>query len=113
MRPSPGAAAYLDKLNLPKWDLSYLPLPETLTIGAGQSLTISGPQKTVLSMAGETKIVWKDKTAHGKTAVNENGDLVYTPDPGFAGEDKLQYVLSNSVGDSPVKYLLVTVEEAK
>lgn len=113
MRPSPGAADYLNKLNLPRWDLSYLPLPEVATTTAGQSLTIPNPQKSVLSMAGETKIVWKNKTPHGQTVVSDNGDLVYTPDAEFTGEDKLPYVLSNSVGDSPVKYLPVMVKKAE
>lgn len=111
LRPSAGAATYLDKLNLPKWDLSYLPTPAVTSTKAGESLTIPDPRKSVRSMAGETTISWQEKTPHGKAVVSESGDLIYTPDAGFSGEDKISYTLTNPVGSSPVKFLLIQVEK--
>lgn len=111
LRPSEGAASYLDKKAFPKWDLSYLPVSAALTTSPDTALTIPNPSKTILSMAGPATIVWKNKTANGSVKTLENGDAVYTPRKGFAGEDKIAYVLKNSAGMSPVKFLPVQVKK--
>lgn len=110
LKPSAGAAEYLDKKAFPKWDLSYLPMDAALTTPSNMPLTIPNPGQSVLSMAGPTKISWNTRTVNGGIVrVSPTGDVVYTPKQGFSGEDRISYVLKNPVGTSPVKYLPVNV----
>lgn len=111
LRPSAGAAKYLDGKKLAKWDLSYLPSPENMVTKKDTALTIPAPEKSVLSMSKGTTIQWNPKTAKGSVKVAENGDVVYTPAKGFVGEDKIAYVLKNASGSSPVKFIGVKVEK--
>lgn len=108
MVPSAGASAYLDKLGLPKWDLAHLPTPGVTETAAGVPLTIPAPQKTLLSMAGPVNITWK-QPEHGQVVPDAEGNLIYTPKAAFTGQDKIPYTLTNPVGTSPTKYLLITV----
>lgn len=110
LRPSAGAASYLDKKAFPKWDLSYLPMDKEPATGIDSPLTIPNPEQSILSMAGPTKITWNSRTdAGGSVKVTPAGDVVYTPRKGFSGTDRIAYILKNTVGASPVKYLPVNV----
>ena len=109
MLPSEGATAYLDKLALPKWDATHLPPPAKTMVKKGESLTIPNPGQTALTMAGEVKITWQ-QPANGAIKQEENGDLNYTPNQEFTGEDKIPYTMTTPVGESPIKYLTITVE---
>lgn len=111
MLPSPGAAEYLDKLALPRWDLSHLPTPAVTETQAGKALTIPQPEKTLLSMAGDSTLKW-GAPENGTLSTDGDGNAVYTPKPGFTGTDRLPYTLKNKVGESPVKYLPIKVTPA-
>ncbi|MCW5557601.1 MAG: Ig-like domain-containing protein, partial [Verrucomicrobiae bacterium] len=39
------------------------------------------------------KVIPATQPAHGRLSFNQNGELVYTPDPGFAGQDAFTYAL--------------------
>lgn len=108
--PSDGAAKYLDQLNLTKWDLSYMPVPEDLAAKAGEKLSLTELQNGAKSMAGPVKVEWNEKTEHGKVVVNSQGNAVYVADKGYSGTDKIGYSLVNSVSKSPVKYVTVKVK---
>lgn len=111
MLPSPGAEEYLNKLNLPKWDMSYMPMPEVTTVKAGGTLKMPKPQKNARSMAGEVRVEWQGQPKNGKLYIDEKeGDLTYVPNQGFTGVDQIGYKLINPVGKSPVKYIRITVE---
>ncbi len=110
LRPSAGAAEYLDKKAFPKWDLSYLAVDTIPSTAADTPLTIPNLNQSILSMAGPTKISLNSRTVNGGTVkFSPNGDVEYTPKQGFTGEDRISYVLKNPVGTSPVKYLPVQV----
>ena len=105
---SPGAAEYLDKLNLPKWDLTHLPTPEITSVKSGKTLMIPQPEKTLLSMAGKSSIQW-GKPAHGSLSNDENGNVIYTPNEHFTGQDEIPYTVTNPIGTSPTKVIEITV----
>lgn len=110
MEPSPGAKEYLDKLNLPKWDVSYMRMPEVTTVKAGGKLQIPNPAKHTMSMAGEVKVEWQGQPEHGKLYTDDEGNLVYVPQEGYTGPDAIRYKLVNKEGESPVKSIPLTVE---
>lgn len=107
--PSDGAKAYLDSLKLPAWDAIYLPIPEVTTTASNTPLVIKDVQKSLLTMAKNPEIILDGQPAHGKAELKD-GNLVYTPNPGFKGKDAIPYILKNNVGTSPKKTLTITVE---
>ena len=110
MFPSAGAAAYLDKLNLPKWDITYLVQPESLSTLKNVPMTIPcGPDK-LLSFAKKSTIKWHPVTENGgRVTMQGKGQAVYKPLDGFTGTDVLRYQVSNEYG-SVEKEMRITVE---
>lgn len=111
MFPSDGAAKHLDNLKLPKWDLTYLALPEIRQTAKNTPMYIACGKKDLLSFAKKSSISWKSTTAKGgKVKRQRNGTAVFIPADNFTGVDTLSYRLSNEYGRTVEKQLKITVE---
>ncbi len=109
--PSCGTNLYLDSLKLPKWDMTYWVQPKETGTGKNMSLTIPCGKDTLLSFAKESRILWLSTTAKGgKVEYRSKGEAVYTPAPGFSGEDTLTYELYNEYGITVKKTLTIKVD---
>ncbi|MBQ8376281.1 MAG: M60 family metallopeptidase [Akkermansia sp.] len=109
--PSDGASRYLDELRLTPWDLTYLVRPESATIAQDKPLAIPCGKDRLLSFAKHPRIKWKDSSSQGGRVVRQDkGMVIYTPRPGFRGEDVLRYKLFNEHGKTVEKEFVVTVE---
>lgn len=99
MFPSEGATTYLDKLKLPKWDMTYLVQPESLRTRANRPLTIACGEKELLSFARKSSIQWYPVSRRGGSVTMRGKDkAVYTPREGFTGEDAIRYRVFNEHG---------------
>lgn len=49
-------------------------------------------------------------TGHGDIALNQDGSLIYTPDPGFSGEDSFDYRVSDGALSSDLAQVTITVK---
>ena len=111
MFPSEGAASLLDKLKLPRWDITYLVQPESTTISRNTSLTIPCGTEQLLSFAGKSSIKWHAATAKGGRVDYKGGaKAVYTPKADFTGVDTLRYELLNEYGRMVEKEMEIKVE---
>ena len=111
MFPSGGTVMYLNSLNLPKWDMTYLAEPKVTVAEKNTTLTIPCGAPELLSFAKDSRIHWVKQTAEGGTVVyHEKGEAFYTPAPGFSGVDTLTYELSNEYGVTVKKTLKITVK---
>ncbi|MBQ2814952.1 MAG: M60 family metallopeptidase [Akkermansia sp.] len=109
--PSDGAARYLDKLRLPRWDLTYLVRPESASTAQDQPLVIPCGEARLLSFAKQSRIRWNDSSGQGgRVTWLDKETVMYTPKPGFRGEDVLRYQLFNEHGKTVEKEFVVTVE---
>ena len=109
--PSDGAARHLDKLKLPKWDLTYLPLQKTYHTAKNEPLRIPCGKSALLSLAQNPGIEWAATTQQGGKVSFKGGDeAVYTPKAGFTGVDVLTYELTNEYGKGGKKTIEVVVE---
>ncbi|SIS78631.1 Ca2+-binding protein, RTX toxin-related [Roseivivax lentus] len=61
---------------------------------------------------GDTLTVTSVSTpANGIAAINGDGDVLYTPNPGFVGEDTITYTIDDGNGGTDTGELIVTVVE--
>lgn len=94
--PSRGAAAYLDKLNLPKWDLLFMKDFEDAFTEVNQTLIIPNPAEGILTLAeGKTTVEWLGQAENGIVGKDAKGNISYTPNEGFKGFDRIPYRLHN------------------
>lgn len=99
MFPSDGAAAYLNKLKLPPWDLTYLVQPAPAETTKNVSLTIACGENELLSFAKKAAIQWHPVSKMGgRVTMQGKSHAVYAPLDGFTGEDTIRYRVSNEVG---------------
>lgn len=121
MMPSSGASEYLDKIKLPQWDLAYLAFPEGtphvvvevegipshLIATPGESITVTNPQRHLLTMSSKANINW-DKAEQGTLTVNKTtGDITYTAPATVTQEDAISYTISTASGTGPQKKLII------
>ncbi|GBG39366.1 esterase-like activity of phytase family protein [Mycobacterium montefiorense] len=66
-----------------------------LSTGAGKALTII-PDQLLAATDGETPVAF-GKPEHGNIAYGANGAMIYTPDAGFTGTDRLHITVTPSV----------------
>ena len=108
---SENAAAYLDSLQLPAWDKTYLVQPTVLEIPENSVLSIPCGKTELLGYAAEARIEWEPQTACGGTIMtHRDGHTLYTPKENFTGEDTLIYHLYNVHGKSVKKQLKIRVK---
>jgi hypothetical protein len=75
---------------------SQLARPVTeLTTGAGKVLTIS-PEQLLAATSGVQSVAF-GKPAHGTLAYGTYGAMIYTPDAGFTGTDRIPVTVSHAV----------------
>ena len=48
---------------------------------------------------------------NGTVALNPDGTVIYTPNPGFVGEDRFEYVVCDNTDDCDTAWVTVTVED--
>lgn len=110
MYPSDGAAAYLNKLKLPPWDMTYLVQPEAARTYKNVSLPIACGKNELLSFAKKSAIQWHPVSKMGgRVTMQGKSRAVYTPLEGFTGEDTIRYRMMNDVG-SVDKEMRIIVE---
>ena len=61
---------------------------------------------------GRIHAVLVETAAHGTLVLHDDGSFDYTPDANFNREDSFQYRASNSVGESAITTVTITVETA-
>ena len=99
MFPSAGAAAYLDKLGLTKWDMTYLVQPEKLSTVKNVPLSLACGRNELLSFAKKSSIQWHPVSKMGgRVSMQGKDKAVYTPLDGFTGEDTIRYRVANEFG---------------
>lgn len=108
---SENAAAYLDSLQLPAWDKTYLVQPTVLEIPENSVLSIPCGKAELLGYAAGPRIEWEPQTACGGTIMTyRDGHTLYAPKENFTGEDTLIYHLYNVHGKSVKKQLKIQVK---
>lgn len=98
LRPTENAAAYIDKLNLPKWDLVYAP-DWSVSTPAGKAVNIPSPLTHAKTLGSDLKLKWTQKPKHGTFSTGSDGNFTYTPKAGFAGSDAVHYAVTNEFGN--------------
>ncbi|MEO9804828.1 MAG: LamG-like jellyroll fold domain-containing protein [Reichenbachiella sp.] len=80
------------------WNVHPYATPDLARVNIGQSATIKVLKNDFDSNGDDVKIADFDATtSKGGTVTLNNGNLVYTPAPGFQGRDQFNYMISDGV----------------
>lgn len=87
--------------------------PDSYTVEADGVLTVSaemGVMENDFDVEGDSLTAQVDQfPANGSLEFNSDGSFVYTPDPGFSGQDSFAYFVSDGQDDSDPQTVLIEV----
>jgi len=98
LRPSAEAAAMLDKMKLPEWDLLYCP-ERPVIVAMDRSVSLTLPSEYARTYSGELAFEWAGGPRHGKLRRDAAGGYTYVPARGFVGRESIPFTLTDKYGN--------------
>jgi hypothetical protein len=104
--------------NVARVDIRVRPVNDDPTVGELPPInTVPGAPVPIDVLAqakdvdGDPLTVQGAGSVHGRVEVNPNGSMVYTPNPGFTGEDTIVFVITDGAGGKAEGKITVHVVE--